>query len=247
MRRGCLLCLLLLGCPEPVWMGAKESTHGAQGTGLTLCEQAAVALRDDVPDYQKRFTEQFTVPELERSYDRYWYLTASAEDSQHERFVAALTRATAACDAVDVLLLAHGNSYIDWVAEVPAENRERLRLVYDTGGADAEQGPRWLELGAKAFVGHPGDNIAPLFYVNLLPAWTSGARLGDAVEASDRAVYDGLFGATSETVLDLVRKVGFHPLDPKTLWEGTRSRLYGDPDLRRAAAKPSSRLGAWPM
>jgi hypothetical protein len=235
MRWWAGLTVVLLACPEPMVMG----TRGSETAKWHACVQAAVALRDNVPAYQKQFTEQFTVPHLEAGYDAYWYLTQSDGDSQHEAFVNALGRATARCEAVDVFLLAHGNAFIDWVAELPPESLQRLRLVYDTGGGDAAQGPRWVALGAKAFVGHPGSNIAPLYYVNLLPAWLSGARLEDAAAGADQAVYDGLFGKTSTTVLDLVRKMGFHPQEPKDLWAGTQSQVYGDPNLSRPAASPA--------
>ena len=155
--------------------------------------KAAIAIRDHVPDYQKLFTMQFTVPRLREAYDTYWYFTATADDSKRDEFLAALEEATTEYRAVDVFLLAHGNRYIDWVATLPAEQRARIRLVYDTGCGDDRQAPEWLALGVASFVGHGDDNVAPVFYVSFLPAWLAGRSLEESVELSNAALRQRLF------------------------------------------------------
>ncbi|MFT3713974.1 MAG: hypothetical protein QM817_40450 [Archangium sp.] len=153
-----------------------------------LTRDAALALRDDVPDYQKGFTAQFTVPRLRENYDAYWYFTQSAQSDMHAQFVAALDRATREYDSVDVFFLAHTNRFIDWVAELPAEQRRRIRLVYDTGCGDGQQAEEWLDLGVHSFVGHGDDNMAPVFYVSFLPAWLDGVGADEAVSRANRTM-----------------------------------------------------------
>lgn len=82
-------------------------------------------------------------------------------------------------------LLAHSNKTVDWVARLPAERRRRLRLVYNTGCHDLPQGPRWLSLGAKTYIGHPGKSASSVFYVFFLRRWTRGYTAQEALEASN--------------------------------------------------------------
>ena len=179
---------------------------------------AAVAIRDHVPGYQKFFTAQYTQPRLEAAYERAWYFTASPSQPKHEEFVAALDEATRGFQTVDVFLLAHGNRYIDWVAELPPAQRARVRLVYDTGGGSAHNGPHWRELGVQAFVGHGGGNIAPLFYVYFLPQWLRDVPLMTAVDDANKqtkAWLDGPFGKLLGRFVDV-------PM----LWAGTEAQVY---------------------
>jgi hypothetical protein len=179
---------------------------------------AAVAIRDHVPGYQKFFTAQYTQPRLEAGYERAWYFTATPSETRHEDFVAALDEATRHFPNVDVFLLAHGNRYVDWVAELPAAQRARIRLVYDTGGGSAYNGPRWRDLGVHAFVGHPGGNIAPVFYLYFLPAWLSDVPLASAVDDANlktKAWLDGPFGKVLGRFVDVPR-----------LWAGTEAQVF---------------------
>jgi hypothetical protein len=189
---------------------------------------AAVAIRDTVPGYQQWSTEKFTVPKLEDGYDAHWYLTESKRGEKHTQFVDALSEACRKHDAVDVWLLAHGNHYIDWVRELPEAERAKIRLVYDTGGGDAYVGPQWLEFGAKAFVGHPSSNVAPLFYARFLPAWLEGKPLRDAVDEANKAMKSDL----DSTVAKLVEKVAGRPGDLKRLEVGTDADVFGDISLK---------------
>jgi hypothetical protein len=191
---------------------------------------AAVAIRDVVPGYQQWSTEKFTVPRLEEGYDAHWYLTESKRGEKHQDFVDALTEACRKHDAVDVWLLAHGNRYVQWVAEVPEPERKKLRLVYNTGGGDADQGSAWLRLGARAYVGHPGGNIAPLFYARFLPAWLEGKPLKDAVDVSNKAMKDDL----DSTLAKLVESAAGKPGDLRRLEAGTDAVLYGDASAKHA-------------
>ena len=210
------LVLFLLGaCAKPAPPGPRPRV-------------AAVAIRDTVPGYQQWSTEKFTVPKLEGGYDAHWYLTESKRGEKHKDFVDVLGEACRKHDAVDVWLLAHGNHYIDWVQELPEAERAKLRLVYDTGGGDSFIGPQWLRLGAKAFVGHPSSNVAPLFYARFLPAWLEGKPLRDAVDEANKAMK----GDLDSTVAKLIEKAAGKPGDLKRLEAGTDADLFGDASLK---------------
>lgn len=160
----------------------------AHGLRAGSTREAALALRDDVPDYQKGFTAQFTVPRLRENYDAYWYFTQSRESDQRTAFIKALDQATRTYDTVDVFFLAHTNRFIDWVAVLPADQRRKIRLVYDTGCGDAKLASEWLDLGVHSFVGHGDENIAPVFYVSFLPAWLDGVGADEAVARANKAM-----------------------------------------------------------
>lgn len=177
-----LLLLLASGCATT-----------AHGTAIGRKTKAAVAIRDHVPGYQKFFTMQYTVPRLREAYDGYWYLTATEGEAKRDEFLAALRQATSEYRVVDVFLLAHSNRYIDWVATLPAEQRRRIRLVYDTGCGDVSQANDWLSLGVRSFVGHGDDNVAPVFYISFLPAWLAGRSLEESVELANEVLRERLF------------------------------------------------------
>ena len=181
----------------------------------------AIALRDRVPFEQMLGTKAFSVPLLAAGYDSYIYLEATADDDGRGRLLAALAAARAESDgegcSVDLFLLAHGDEFVSWVEDMPAAQVPPLRLVYDTGAGDARQGPRWLALGARSFVGHPGANLAPVFYAFFLPTWIGGAPIGDVVSESNRRAFAVIVGARPY----LGEQTG-------ALWRGTRAELFGD-------------------
>jgi hypothetical protein len=71
-----------------------------------------------------------------------------------------------------------------------------LRLVYDTGGSDLRDGHHWVERGAKVFIGHRGNNAAPIFYAFFLPALLRGNAVDDAVASANRITRALLLGGT---------------------------------------------------
>jgi hypothetical protein len=92
-----------------------------------------------------------------------------------------------------LFLLAHGNSFIHWVRELPPERRSRIRLVYNAGCQNLQQGPMWLRLGAKAYVGHPGVSESSVFYFYFLRRWVrDGATLENAVAESNGLMQSAL-------------------------------------------------------
>jgi hypothetical protein len=147
--------------------------------------RAALAIRDNVTPFQKWGSKQFTQPYLNEYYDAAWYFTQSDGDTCKDAFLARLDSALHRYDEVDLYLLAHSNAFVDWVGELPADRRGHLRLVYNTGCRDLDQGPVWLGLGARAYVGHPGESASPIFYVYFLRRWTRGVPLRQAIDESN--------------------------------------------------------------
>lgn len=148
-------------------------------------QRAALAIRDNVTRFQKWGTKVFTQDYLDRYYDAAWYFTQAKKGDLKQEFVACLDKALERYPNVDLYLLAHTNEYIEWAAQLPAERRAHLRLVYNTGCHNLSQGPRWLELGAKAFVGHPGESWSSVFYYYFLRDWARGATVQEAMDASN--------------------------------------------------------------
>jgi hypothetical protein len=181
---------------------------------------AAVAIRDHVSDFEKWGTKTFTVEFLRAGYARHWYFTENARGDKHREFVHALAHALEHYESVDVFLLAHSNHYVDWVREIDPALRHRIRLVYNTGCGDASQGAAWIDLGAKSYVAHGDDNLAPIFYYYFLPAWTSGASLEDAVAASNANAKSELFSGPAGWVLALLDK------DAAFYWRGTEAQMF---------------------
>jgi len=183
--------------------------------------EAAIAIRDAVPLYQQLCTRQYTVPRLEAAYERSWYFTETKTEKKHVELRAALDEATRQFTHVDLYLLAHHNQYIDVVRTLSPEQRTRIRLVYDTGGGSASQGPRWMELGVGTFIGHPGGNIAPAFYVWFLPRWVKEQDAEEAMRAANEGVHDLLYGPAG-SVMNVF-------LDRDALWLGTEAKLFTRP------------------
>jgi len=212
-RASLVLLLALAACAKPA---APSARH------------AAVVLRDNVPGYQKLASQRFTMHYVDGAYDESTYLEATATDSGRTRLLDALTTAARGNDSVDLLLLANGNNYDDWAAGLDDATRAKLRFVYNTGGGSTDQGPAWLALGAKAYVGHPGTNVAPVFLAYLLPRWTGGDTLTDAVDAANKKTKADIDSSAASAVLHVLGAAGGPRLSPSRLWAGTEARLYGD-------------------
>jgi len=213
-----LLALLLLATEPAVLTELTETTVTARRP--SQCS-AAIALRDHVPLEQKLGTQAFTVPHLSAAYDHVAYLTADEDDDARTAWRAALDTARRDHCVVDLFFLAHGDDFVSWYASIPVNERPRLRFVYDTGAGDLRQGARWIDEGARSFVGHPGGNVAPVFYAFFLPAFLDGARLDQAVARANER--------TKKTI-DAVRSF-LADGEPEQLWRGTRAEIVGDVHL----------------
>ncbi|MFT3710794.1 MAG: hypothetical protein QM817_24485 [Archangium sp.] len=217
MNRRALLLLLL-------WSGCER----AAPTGPT---HAAIAFRDDVPGYQKFASERYTVHYLEKQYDLVTYLEANATDNGEARLIAAIEAAALKHDTVDLFFLSHGGYYDTWCSALSPGALKKLRFVYNTGAGNASQGPRWLALGAHAYVGHPSGNVAPLFLRYFLPAWVDGTKLRKAVDDANKETKDDMMGTVAKGVAGVLDAVGGPHLDRPRLVAGTEAVIYGDDTL----------------
>lgn len=147
---------------------------------------AAVALRDHVIPFQKYGTKLFMEPLLRQSYDEVYYITQDFRGDKRHAFQHHLRDALERYDQVDLFLAAHGNTFVDWVKPLPPQLKSKLRLVYNTGCANAYQARQWRAQGVRAYVGHPGQmSASPVFLVFFLRAWTHGVPLHKAVQESN--------------------------------------------------------------
>jgi len=185
--------------------------------------RAALAIRDNVSPFQKWGSKQFTLPYLEGYYDAAWYFTQSHRGDCKDAFISTMNTALQRYPEVDLFLLAHSNQYIDWVAELPSERRSHIRLVYNTGCRDLRQGPSWVDLGAKAYVGHTDVSASPVFYFFFLRRWTRGAPLHDAMEESNNLMRLNL--ARAEVL-------SFGNVNAAKLSRASEAFCYGDEQLR---------------
>lgn len=177
-----LPCLAYVLVVAAVGDGVYADTRVPPGREL----RAALAIRDNVTPFQKWGTRTFTLEYLKRYYGGAWYFTQRKEGALKEEFTACLDQALQDYAVVDLYLLAHTNEYVKWVSELPAERRQRLRFVYNTGCHNLPQGQEWMGLGAKTYIGHPGVSSSSVFYYFFLRDWLRGGTLQEAMDASNR-------------------------------------------------------------
>ena len=208
--------LVVSGCREPV---APAVTH------------AIVVFRDDVPAYQKLASQKYAEHQLDGSYDVHTYLEATAVDDGKVRWLKAMQDAAARFTTVDAFFFSNGGRYDLWAEGLDAVTRSRVRLVYNTGASNAGQGTRWVALGAKAYVGHRGGNVAPVFLAAFLPRWLKGKKLSDAVAEANRETHDDLDGLVAQGIEQVLDVAGGPHLDRARLWAGTEAVITGDSTL----------------
>jgi len=199
-----------------------EQASGNTGTTPGREKRAALAIRDNVTPFQKWGSRNFTLPYLNRYYDAAWYFTQSDPRDCRQLFLARLDEALKRYPQVDLFILAHDNRLVTWIEGLPAEQRERLRLVYNTGCYDLKQGPLWLSLGAKAYVGHPGYSVSPVFYFYFLRRWTRGIKLADAIEESN---------ALMRLIITRAQLFSFGKLKMDKKIQESEAFCYGDREL----------------
>ncbi len=185
--------------------------------------RAALAIRDNVSPFQKWGSKTFTWQYLNRYYDAAWYFTQSDSEDLEQEFLSCLDKALQHYPNVDLFLLAHGNQIINWVAKLPVERRRRIRLVYNTGCYDLPQGPQWLNLGARAYVGHPGKSASPVFYFFFLRRWSRGYTIQEAL-----AEANGLMRLT----LKRIEPFSFGELEATRINQQSKAFCYGERQLR---------------
>lgn len=220
------LALLLLAVAFVLSVTEVPVTRRTSATPNARC--AAIALRDNVTPFQKWGSRNFTIDNLNGAYARTWYFTQNPEYNRKAEVMEALNRALTEYDAVDIFLLAHGNRFYEWVREIPAERRAKLRLVYNTGCENLDQNRLWLALGAKTYVGHPGVSMSPIFYVFFLRRWTSGWTVAEATREGN---------VRMRGVLGRVQFASAGILDADAFYRASEAAVFGDPELTVGASR----------
>ena len=149
--------------------------------------QAVVAVRDHVPHWQKQATRLFSIPLLQRRYDKMYYLENSDSAEQHRLFVAAIHEALVRYDTVDIFLLAHHNRIINWLNDIDTLALKGIRLVYNCGCGDYDQGKQWKAKGVRYYIGHKGTfSWSPVFYFFFLKRWVNNQSVGDCIRQANK-------------------------------------------------------------
>lgn len=160
-----------------------------KATRVNQYSEAAVAIRDQVPGWQKKATRFFSLPLLRRRYENVYYLEERDTALQRLQFIEAVQQAAALSDSVDIFLLAHSNSMYSWMNRVDAGAIKKIRLVYNCGCSDYYQGFYWRQLGVKYYAGHKGAySLSPVFYFFFLKRWIKGQPLELCINKANRQV-----------------------------------------------------------
>ena len=189
--------------------------------------RAAIAIRDKVPPFQQWGTRTFTRRYLHRYYDASWYFTQAQKGDQKSAFIARLDEALSNYERVDLFLLSHTNHYVEWAAQLPAEKRAHLHLVYNTGCHNLPQGTEWLDLGADTYVGHPGVSMSSIFYVYFLRRWTRGENVTQAMNTSNQNAW---------WTFRLWEAVPFWDFNAEEVFAESEAALFGEGALDIGAA-----------
>ncbi len=185
--------------------------------------RAAVAIRDDVTPFQKWGTENFTIPYLERYYGSVTYLTQSFPGDKKQEFLSALVMSLKKYSEVDVFILAHDNDFVYWMWDIDSNLTVNLGMVYNTGCNDIYQAPVWLDLGAEAYIGHPGESKSPVFYFFFLRRLTSGQTLQETVRESNKRM---------KVFLERLEFVSGGRFDAEKAWTQSKAILEEDDRIR---------------
>ncbi len=191
---------------------------------IVATEHAAFAIRDEVSAFEEWGTRAFTTSHLDAAYAEVLYVTQATRDGSDR--VAILERLGDLLDrseTVDLFLLAHTNDYMAWIAELSSERRSRIRLVYDTGCFGDRHAASWIAIGAKAFVGHPGNSVSPVFYTSFLRRWARGWSVAEATESAN---------ARTARSLAIGAALSFGAFDAEAVFAETEASTRGDEELR---------------
>ncbi len=146
----------------------------------------ALALRDNVSSFEKNGSAFFSLPYLEKFYDRAVYLQMSDASDCRLQFTDTLRQALLRSDSVDIFLLSHGNYDVYWLDAIDPLLRKKIRMVYNTGCGNSSQCGLWKERGVRCYISHSGaKSISPVFYAYFLRRLAAGNDLHRAVDESN--------------------------------------------------------------
>lgn len=200
--------------------------------------RAVVALRDPVHPVETFGTWGFMLPLLEQVYDEVHPITQAYDPDppkdegrfpsifrptlkRKKEFLAALRGSLERCDVVDLFIVSHTNYTYRWLGEIPAEQRKKIRLVYNSGCRCGNQKDEWMKLGVRTYVAHPVAASHAHFFVGFVRRWAAGMSAAEAAPPaaarSDRFfwVLDKLIGASLQ----------------RERWLKSHPEITGDPDV----------------
>lgn len=205
---------------------------------------AAFAIIDNGKAPTRWFTRNFIEPMLE-SYEQYvvyepynWGSPCSFDNLAcfanklrkysknetifYEKFIEILKNK----EAVDLFILSHGNNWQRSLSKnIPAYLMMKIRLVYNAGCGDGDQGPDWLDSGVSAYIGHGLDSCSPVFLSHFKTYWWQGLPLGEAVAKANAATVKEL----GHPLVSQICLKGIKGSYPAKLIKDTQARIYGDP------------------
>ncbi len=142
---------------------------------VSVPEDAAIAIRDNVSCLEKNGSLAFTQVCLDKKYRKSIYFTQEYADFKKQEFMDSLTYLLKNYDKVDIYFLAHSNTYHSWLREVDPSLRQNINLIYNTGCGNAYQHDIYLDLGAKHYISHEGQrSLSPIFYFYFLRRYSAG-------------------------------------------------------------------------
>ncbi|MFL5754509.1 MAG: hypothetical protein ACJ76F_13940 [Bacteroidia bacterium] len=155
---------------------------------------AAIAIRDNVDKFQKYGTRLFTFPFLKKNYQTVVYFTQNEPGDKKQDFLKSVSDLLRDNDSLDIFLLAHSNSYWEWMEEIKDKSLlSRIRLVYNTGCSGYSQAEQWKTIGAKYYVAHrSSQSISPVFYFYFLRRYCAGMPLQESTSQANFAMHEKL-------------------------------------------------------
>ncbi|HBS87124.1 MAG: hypothetical protein A2W91_02810 [Bacteroidetes bacterium GWF2_38_335] len=146
-------------------------------------QRAVIAIRDDVNTFQKFGSRLFTTGYTENAYNESVYITQYSANDKKDFFLSELLRLLKKYPEVDIFILAHGNQLIYEIGQLDAFLLRNIRLIYNTGCGNFNQGDYAISIGADAYMSHYGQmSMSPVFYFYFLRNWSSGMRLDESCD-----------------------------------------------------------------
>jgi hypothetical protein len=180
-----------------------------------LISIAAISIRDDVSDFEKSGSYMFTNSRLKKTYKQVLYITLDKPWYEDMGLFSEIKTFINKNDRIDIYLLAHGNDIISLFNELDSLQKEKIRIVYNTGCANAKQSYLWLAMGADSYVSHnTAKSNSPIFYFFYLRRWCNGYNLEEAVNQAN---------AKQENIIKVLSVFGFDPL----LYD-SKAQIYGN-------------------
>jgi hypothetical protein len=184
-----------------------------------LISIGAISIRDDVSDFEKSGSYMFTNSRLKKTYKHVLYITIDKPWYEDMGLFSEIKTFIDKNDKIDIYLLAHGNDMISLFKKLDNQQKEKIRIVYNTGCANANQSYLWLGMGADSYISHNAEkSYSPIFYVFYLRRWCNGYKLEEAVSQAN---------IKQQKIIKVLSFFGFDPL-----FYDSKAQIYGNLNLK---------------